>query len=558
MSHVPSRRATRLNGRVLRLATGALTAAVLLVACGDGGDADEPADDDEDTTEEAGDDDGDDGGDADAAPSGDPEHLRVRSVRPVESLDPAIMPGRAEDAIITTMFENLLTYEPGTEQLVPELAESFESSEDGLEHRFVLKEGIQFQHGYGELTAEDVKFSFERIAGMTEPVVESSYAGDWATLEEVEVVDTYEGIIHLSEPFAPLMTTTIPNNAGMIVSKAAVEELGEDFNTQPIGTGAYQMAENTPGQQVVLERFEDYSGAADYVDEPQWESISFVEIADDSAADIALESGDLDFAIVSSSGMSRFEEDSNFETHEQTTLDYGWVGMNVEDEVLSDINIRRAIRSALDVDGMIEAGFDGRVSRADALIAPGNPIGYWEDAPRYEQDLEQAQAHLDEAGVDGSEIPLTMTINEQAGSRAIAEITQANLGQLGIDVQIDLVDDSEFLDAGSEGTLQLFYQSFSNNADPSWATVWFSCDQVGDWNWMQWCNEDFQELHEAALTEQDQDVRHDQYVEMQEIMDEDAVAAWVMYRTNLYAYDAGLEPSFAPARALFNAWDFRR
>lgn len=555
MSHVPSRRAIRPNGRVLRLATGALAAAVLLVACGDGDVEDAPADDE--TTVEEEDEATDD--DVAAAPAGDTEHLRVRSVRPVQSIDPAIMPGRAEDEVLDNIFEGLVAYEPGSDEVVLELAETFESSDDGLEHRFVLKEGIQFQGGYGEVTAEDVKFSFERVAGLTEPVLESSYVGDWATLEEVEVVDTYEGIIRLSEPFAPLMTTTLPNNAGKIVSKDAVEELGEDFNTQPIGTGPYEVVEHSPGQHVVLERFEDYGGAADYVDAPQWESITFVTIEDDSAADIALESGELDFSIVSASGISRFEEDDdNFETYEQTTLDYGWVGMNVEDEVLSDINIRRAIRSALDVDGMIAAGFEGRVSRADALIAPDNPIGYWEDAPRYDQDLEQAEAYLAEAGVDGSDLALTMTINEQAGSRAIAEITQANLAQLGIDVQIDLVDDSEFLDAGSDGTLQLFYQSFSNNADPSWATVWFSCDQVGDWNWMQWCDEEFQELHEAALVESGQDVRHDHYVEMQQIMDEDAVAAWVMYRTNLYAYANDLEPSLAPARALFNAWDFRR
>jgi peptide/nickel transport system substrate-binding protein len=341
------------------------------------------------------------------------------------------------------------------------------------------------------------------------------------------------------------------------VSKDAVEELGDDFGTNIVGTGPYELAEYKPGVEVVLERFDDYGGAAyEHTDPVLWERIVFKEIADGNAADIALESGELDFGIVSSSGFSRFAEDDDFEVEEQATLDYGWVGMNVTDDVLSDIAVRRAIRSALDVDAMITAGFDDQVTRADALIAPGNPIGYWEDAPRYEQDLDAAADYLDSAGID--DLTLTMTINEQAGSRAIAEIVQANLAEIGITVDIDLVDDSEFLDAGAAGTLQLFYQSFTNSPDPSWATVWFTCDQVGDWNWMAWCNEEFDELHDAALIEREQDVRDEYYVEMQQIMDEEAVAAWVMYRNNLYAYTADLQPSLLPARSQFRAWDFRR
>lgn len=538
-----------------------LTGGLVLAGCtGDGGATDDDATpttgeappattDDDSATEDAATDDGEQ-----AASGGE---LRIRLVRDVSNLDPALLPGRSEESVLSNIYQGLVTYEPGSDEVVNELAESFESSDDGLRHDFVLKEGIQFHGGYDEVTAEDVKFSFERIAGLTDPPIESSYAGDWATLEEVEVTDTYSGTIVLSEPFAPLMTTTLPNNAGWIVSKDAAEELGDDFATNPIGTGPYELTEYSPDQRVVLERFEDYGGATDdFAEPPQWDRIIFRPIEDDNAADIALESGEVDFGFVSTSGVDRFESDPNFEVEEQTTVDYGWVGMNVTDDVLSDINVRRAIRAALDADAMIVAGFDGRVTRADALIAPGNPIGYWEDAPRYGPDPEAAQEHLDAAGV--GDLSLTMTINEQAGSRAVAEIVQANLAEIGIQVEIDLVDDSEFLDAGSEGTLQLFYQSFSNNPDPSWATVWFSCDQVGDWNWMMWCNEDFQELHEAALVEQDPDVRHEQYIEMQQIMDEDAVAAWVMYRTNLYAYTADLQPSLAPALAQFKAWNFRR
>ena len=86
-------------------------------------------------------------------------------------MDPAFYPARA-DEIATGVFEGLVTYKPGTWEVVNKLAETFEPSADGLQFDFKLKEGIQFHGGYGELTAEDVKFSYERIAGLTKPKID--------------------------------------------------------------------------------------------------------------------------------------------------------------------------------------------------------------------------------------------------------------------------------------------------------------------------------------------------------------------------------------------------
>jgi peptide/nickel transport system substrate-binding protein len=544
------------HGRWTTSAALLLVLAMVAAACG----ADDP---EPPTTAPAGDETEQEPEDPDEAveptPTGDTEELRIRQVSDVGSLDPAWLDGTTEDAILMTVMEGLVTFQPGTTDVVNQLAETFESSDDGLRHDFTLREGIQFHGGYGELTAEDVKFSFERIAGLTDPPLGSTYAGDWETLQEVEVTGTYSGTIVLSEPFAPLMVTTLPGNAGLIVSKAAFDDLGDEaMAANPIGTGPYEFVSSTPGSETIVQRFADYGGAADgFAERPQWERIVFVPIEDDNAADIALETGDVDFGTISAAAVDRFADDDRFVVEELTTFDYGWVGMNPTNEALSDVNVRRAIRQALDVDSMITAGFEDRVTRAHALISPEMPVGHWSNAPVYDQDLDAAREHLAEAGID--DLSLTMTINEQPGSRTIAEITQANLAEIGITVDIELVDGSEMLESARAGTIQLFYFSFSNSADPSWATVWFTCGQVGDWNFMSWCNEDFDALHEAALIEQDDAARTEMYVEMQEIMDEDAVAAWVMYRTNFYAHTADLSPSLIPARyGKFAAWDFRR
>ncbi len=145
--------------------------------------------------------------------------LNVHIGADIGSLDPAFQPSQQDYEVAFNIFQNLVAYKPGTWKLVNELAEEWEGSEDGLRWDFRLKKGIQFHGGYGEMTAEDVKFSFERIAGLTKPKIESTYQADWSALEEVRVTGKYTGTVVLKEPFAPLMNTTVPINAGQIVSK---------------------------------------------------------------------------------------------------------------------------------------------------------------------------------------------------------------------------------------------------------------------------------------------------------------------------------------------------
>ena len=493
------------------------------------------------------------GGTAGGAASGT---LDVRIVDDIRNLDPAFMPGTVDDAVMLNVAENLVTFRPGTTELVNELAEEFTSSDDGLEHEFRLKEGIQFHGGYGEMTAEDVKFSFERIAGLTDPPIDATYKQDWGPLQEVEVTGTYTGVIRLSEPFAPLMATTIPGHAGMVISRAAWEELGEDIANQPIGSGPYEFVEWERGQRVALQRFEDWSGAAlEWAEEePQWDRIVFRPISEDSSADIAIESGEIQFGPVSHGSVARFEDAEGFTITRQPTYDYAWIGFNVTDEALSDVDVRRGLRLALDVDSMIQAAFEGRTVRANTLISPDMPIGHWAEAPPYDQNLEEARAILDEAGVDG--LSLEFSIIEEPGSQVIAEIAQANLSEVGVDVSIRLRESAELLEQVDQ--LQMFYVSLSNSADPSWATYWFTTEQVGAWNFQSWSNEEFDQLHEAALSERDEERRHEMYVQMQQLMDEDAIARWVMYRTHHYAHPPDLDPSMLTARyGKYRAWDHR-
>ena len=137
-------------------------------------------------------------------------------------------------------MEGLISFRPGTFTNANCLATSLEPSKDGKRIHFTLRQGVEFHGGYGELTSEDVKYSYERIAGLTKPNIHAVYQGDWNALQRVKTEGKYAGTIILKEQFAPLDRSTLPSGAGLVTSKKAVEKLGKKFATHPIGTGPYE------------------------------------------------------------------------------------------------------------------------------------------------------------------------------------------------------------------------------------------------------------------------------------------------------------------------------
>ena len=251
-----------------------------------------------------------------------------------------------------------------------DLAEKIETSEDGKTITFKLREGVKWPKGYGELTAEDVKYSYERIA---DPALKAAYADDWAALDHVEVIDKYNGKIILKEPFAALWKTTLPIGSGMIVSKKYVEEVGvEKFATNVIGTGPYYIADWQQKQKITLKRNPDYYG-----EPPAYDEIHFFPMEDDKTAEVALEAGEIDFG-------SRLDLlDPAVRERRQTvkllrkpSLRFRWIGMNVENPKLQDINVRQAIRYATrrarhregDVHGPGQTGVRPDPARPDRLL----------------------------------------------------------------------------------------------------------------------------------------------------------------------------------------------
>jgi len=208
--------------------------------------------------------------------------LRVRAYSDIQNMDPAHWLSAPEANVGRAIYSKLVRYKANSYELENDAAEWIKVSADGKVIEFKLKEGIQFHKGYGEMTAEDVKFSYERIIDAEEA---SEYAMDWSALDHVEVTGRYSGKIILKEPFAPLWKTTLPWWTGDIISKKAYEELGpEKFPISPIGSGPYYFDQWIPKQKLVLTTFDDYFG-----EKPDFEQIEIYPIEDETSAEIAFD-----------------------------------------------------------------------------------------------------------------------------------------------------------------------------------------------------------------------------------------------------------------------------
>lgn len=485
------------------------------------------------------------------AVSADGSVLTIRSYSDLQVLDPAFWLSLPEADIMRAIFAPLVSNQGGDEWSWRAVAADSIEQLDDLTIAFKLRDNIGFTDGYGQMTADDVKFSIERIA---DPANESPYAGDWSALKEVEVKDTLSGLIHLKNKFVPLWTTTLPTPASCILSRKAVGELGGKIGTAPVAqSGPYILSEWVPKQKTVLKRNPDWA-----YEQGGFEEIHILPIEDPSTAELGFEAGDLDYTWTSVSSLPRLKENppAGSVVVEKPSLAYVWLGMNHDNEVLKDVRIRRAIQHAIDREVVVDAAYFGAASVGNGIIAPGLPGS--RDGVTYDYDPDKARALLEEAGA--TNLTVTLDILNQTERLTAAQVIQANLADVGITCEIKQNDSGTFWTLGSKDgdyfmDLQLVLSRFSMNPDPSWATVWFTPEQVGVWNWERFDNAEYKALHEEGLVTSDNAKRDEIYKKMQGLMDESGCYVFLTHEVvgliHKDTVDPGLKPNGEPLLPLF-------
>ena len=474
--------------------------------------------------------------------SEDGKILKIRSYSDLQIIDPAFRLSNPEGDIIQAIYAGLVVPTAGDEWgWKPHAVETIEQL-DAKTIAFKLRDNIVFTDGFGQMTAEDVKFSFERIA---DPANESPYAGDWAELKEVEVKDKLSGLIHLKNPFVPLWASTLPTSSGCIVSKAAVEKAGGKLGTQPVAqSGQYIMTEWTPKQRTILKRNPDWA-----YEPGGYEEIHILPIEDPATAELGFEAGDIDHTWTAVSSLSRLKANppAGGVVLEKPSLAYVWLGINQDVPPFDNLNIRRAIQYAIDRETVVDAAYFGAAATSTGIIAPGLP-GHRE-ANLFSYDPDKARELL--AAEGATNLSVTLDILNQSERLTAAQVIQANLVDVGIQCEIKQNDSGTFWTLGSKdgdywNKLQLVLSRFSMNPDPSWATAWFIPEQIGVWNWERFNSAEFGELHTQGMIELDPKKRHALYQRMQDLMEESGCYVFLTHEVTGVIHRESVHPGLKP------------
>ena len=410
---------------------------------------------------------------------------------------------------------------------------------DATHIRFKLKPGIVWSNGYGTLSAEDVKFSYERMLNM-------DWAGKWASLDHVEVAGELEGTIVLKVPFSPIWYTTILNGTGAILCKKAVEDNGGEITTSFLAEcGPYLFSQWQPKVSWRLTRNPDWTGP-----QPWFDEFEYVVVEDYKAAELAFEAGELDMTRLATDSVPRVRDNlpAGSRLVEKSGTQWTWLGMNTEHPLLADIRVRKAIQSAIDVDSILEAAYANASPPAYGIIIPGL-IGH-RTSSNIAYDPDKARALLAEAGV--SDLKLTLATESLVDRVAACTIIQANLAEVGIEVDVLTLDPGVFWALGleSEGDdwkdLQLYLIRYGDAPDPSQPMQWYVSSQVGVWNWERWSNEEFDRLYDEGIAETDPDKRNEIYIRMQEIMEETGAYVWITFEPSVFLVRDNLVPDVWP------------
>ncbi|MCC7482734.1 MAG: peptide ABC transporter substrate-binding protein [Hyphomicrobiales bacterium] len=403
---------------------------------------------------------------------------------------------------------------------------------------FTLMEGLKWTNGFGPVTAEDVKFSFERIAGS-----DSAWAYQFEKFDHVEVTDARSGIIHLKQPFKPFWVITLPYYGGHIVCKAAVEKAGGSYTTEiPAQCGPFLMEKWEQNQKVTLVANPDWPGP-----KSDFSRIEIYIVTDDQAAQLAYEADAFDFTrlAVSAAKQVKTNMPKGARLIEAQSTRYAWLTINMNSPLLSDIRVRQAIQYAYDGDAVLQGADDGLTGRAAGVVQPGTAFAR-EKNHIATRDVEKAKALLAEAGV--SNLTLKLVALTDSTTQAIAQIIQSSLAEAGITVEIEPTEEAAYWALGDKTqgdtykTLELVLMNFAGGIDPTENLVWFRPDQIGVYNWSFFDSKEFEDLYQQGVVEQDDAKRKAIFNRMEDLMEDSGGFVFICFEPYIAIHDDNLQP----------------
>ncbi|MDR1495710.1 MAG: ABC transporter substrate-binding protein, partial [Clostridiales Family XIII bacterium] len=515
--------------KFMRKMTAALIVALvaaLLAACGGGGGG--------------GGQDADGGGEATAS-----DTLNIGLPNELSSIDSAFAYDFTTNPVVTNISEGLLRIDENDE-LQPLIAESWEEV-DSTTYVYNIRSDVTFSDG-SPLTIGDVMFSLKRYG---EPDLASYLSWMYDNVESIEQTDDWQVTVKLKAPDA--FWKYVPSTtAGHVHKQEAVEAAGEDYgtvNSFPVATGPYPAESWDAGGNLTLAYNPEYWGAAELGENgPDVKKIVVQLIPEDTTRALAAQSGqiDIDFATPAEL-IQEIEESETASIIGPACPGIRYLAYNCQKAPFDDVNVRRAVASAIDIASLQESFVKELGSATNYTMIPEVLFLYdpekWEtfveNAPKYEYDLEQAKSYLAASAYpDGFDCKLL--VDEYTLSNNLSLSIQATLKEIGINVEIDKraneeVTGIQFGEGIVDGVRPFdfgYFEWVSDFPDPAGVLnplLISSNGEEGGSNSAAYANEKVDELLQKQIESVDQSERVDLIIEAENIV-QDEQPYYVLYQ----------------------------
>jgi peptide/nickel transport system substrate-binding protein len=442
-----------------------------------------------------------------------------------------------------------LVWMPTATDFVPNLAESWTISEDGLEYTFVLKQGVTFHDGT-PFNAAAVQFTFDRLIELEkktaageeadpETVITPCQGRDQiGTYDHSEVIDDYTIKMVLSRPFSPFLSGL--NGYLGIVSPTAVQEMGiAEFDRKPVGTGPYKVEEWVEADHVTLVKNSDYTwGSPVFTNQGAafFDEIIYKFIPDASIRTGTLLSGETQYIDeVDALQLEDLQSNSDIELIDKPQPGVGWILLfNVarEGNPQMETAVRQALAWALDKEAFNQAVFGGaNIPAASPLMRP--TFAY---EPKTEElftfDPAKAGSLLDEAGwvkgsgdfreKEGKTLSLYWPVQDRPTDKAMATFCQGAWREIGVDLTVEAMERGAASEKHDAGEYDISFLWFAY-ADPDILRVMFHSSRIGSFNVAKYSDPEVDQMLDEAAASNDPEVRTQLYSQLQLKLVGDAV-----------------------------------
>jgi peptide/nickel transport system substrate-binding protein len=356
--------------------------------------------------------------------------LRFGSHRDLSSLNPFFSTSSETRRMRSLSYEPLLTYD-GEFRLAPDLATSWQVSEDGKTYTLTLRRGVKFHNGQ-EMVADDVKWCFDYIL---DPQNKAYGRGNLISIQSVETIGQNSVRLRMKDPFAPLLSNLSGIGSFSVIPRGALQPGDMRPKSAPLGTGPYRLVDWKRSDSVFFEKFSDYwrKGL------PYTDRVILRYIPDETVRHTALRTGELE--IISRLPNTAVERIKKGETpeirfEESTYSDFRRLVFNVQLEPFKDKRVRQAVAYAIDKGEFIDGAFLGLGVPTRQHLVPGSPF-YFKEIPDRKTDLEKSRSLLQAAGYWKG---LKFKSTGRQGYEAQMQVLQAQLKHAGIEMEIEILD----------------------------------------------------------------------------------------------------------------------